>query len=50
VLRGAYLELEIDEIATITTHTHGRFYRLSDGRCEELVAHRATSPPEDLLG
>lgn len=50
MLRGAYLGLSPDEMAVMPVHSHGRFYRLADGRCDEVVAHAAAPPPEDLLG
>jgi broad specificity phosphatase PhoE len=50
VLRGAYLGLDLEEMASISMHTHGRFYRLIGGSAEEVVAHQTEPPPEDLLG
>jgi len=50
VLRGAYLGLDLDAMATIPMHTHGSFFRLVDGTCEEVVAHEHQTSPEDLLG
>lgn len=50
VLRGAFLGLDLTAMAEIPMHTHGRFYRLEGGQCEEVVAHEAQAPPEDLLG
>ena len=50
VLRGSYLGVPVDEMATLPVHTHGRLFRLTAGECLETVTEGPASEPEELLG
>lgn len=50
LLRGSYLGLAFDEMATLPVHDHGRLYRLAAGECHEIVTEPEAPGPEELLG
>ena len=50
VLRGSYLGVPVEEMATLPVHAHGRFFRLAAGECHEIVTEDPAPEPEELLG
>lgn len=49
-LRGAWLELGLDEILALPPHEHGRLFQLEPGAIETLVLEGHVPPVEQLLG